>query len=372
MTGRGDPPEGTPQGVPGGGDDEYRSVVFDESFVRAARIQEFSARERLSGAARAVRTRRPWARALANRQAFVLLLLITIAFGTAIYMGLRHPYRPVPPPDLEPLRVTITPLTPQGPVSAASADRLYQAAGAGRYGVGPDGITLPPPGATGHFTGSQVGQALATAKEYLVASSLEPTALTGGDVRHVRQLLNPGQLDQFDRSLARPTDDGQQAATGWLVRFDPSRIRLADFRVRVRGTVTVTEQSPDGLQITTDHTLVYTVRAAAPGSTVASLFTVRRQLRMYLDRDDLRDHQVELQQAAVEAGPMSCTADPAGYFRPLLAGQSDTAGSGVDPFDHGRPVTSVCGLLRAGPAPGPSPLPGLRPSRPLQSPAASP
>ncbi|KJY47707.1 membrane protein, partial [Streptomyces sp. NRRL S-444] len=61
----GDPPDGTPDGI-GGGDeefrsDEYRSVVFDEDFVRAARLQEFSAQERMGEHARAVRSRSIWA-----------------------------------------------------------------------------------------------------------------------------------------------------------------------------------------------------------------------------------------------------------------------------------------------------------------------
>ncbi|MGW7005039.1 SCO2583 family membrane protein [Streptomyces sp. NPDC054933] len=354
MAGRADPPEGTPEGVPGGGDDEYRSVVFDESFVRAARIQEFSAQERMGGTASAVRTRRPLGRAGAGRQALVLVLLIALAFGTAIYMGIRHPYRPAAPPDVDPLRITLVPLTPQGPVLVAAADRLFAADDAAHYPVGAEGITLPQISGTDHFSQSQVLQALTTAKEYLVASSLDRAALTGGDVRAVRELLNPGQLEQFDRSLARPADDGQYAATGWLVRFDPARIALADPGVRVRGTMTVNEQGADGLRIFTDHTMVYAVRAVAAGSGQASLFTVRRQLKLYFDRADLRNRQIEVQQAAVEAGPLTCAGDPAGYFRPLLAGQSVSSGAGVDPYDHSRPVTSVCGLLRSGPSPSPS------------------
>ena len=93
MGGPGDPPEGTPEGAPGGGDDEYRSVVFDESFVRAARLQEYSARERMADHAPAVRRRPPLYRGL-SRQALILLLLIAVAFGTAIYLGVRHPYQP--------------------------------------------------------------------------------------------------------------------------------------------------------------------------------------------------------------------------------------------------------------------------------------
>ncbi|AEW94003.1 hypothetical protein SCATT_16320 [Streptantibioticus cattleyicolor NRRL 8057 = DSM 46488] len=321
--------------------------MFDESFVRAARIQEFSARERLSGTARAVRTRPPWSRAAGNPQAFALLLLMVLAFGTAVYLGLRHPYRGTAAPDVDPARITLVRLAPQGVVAAAPG-------ASARYPVGADAVTLPDPRATAHFSSTQVFQALVLAKEYVVASSVRPDALTGGDVRQVRALLDPGQLDQFDRSLARPADDGQHAATGWLVRFDPTRVALADPAVRVRGTVTVHERGDQGLEVVTDHTLEYTVRAADARSAPASLFTVRRQLRLYFDEEDLRERRLQLQQAAVEAGPLACGVDAAGYFRPLLAGQSAPSGPGIDPQDHAVPIASGCGLLRAAPTPHPS------------------
>lgn len=94
MAGRGDPPEGTPEGLPGG-EDEYRSVVFDEAFVRAAHLQEFSARERMGEYAQAVRSRpSAWEGRSSSRQAILLVLLILLAFGTAIYLGVRNPYQP--------------------------------------------------------------------------------------------------------------------------------------------------------------------------------------------------------------------------------------------------------------------------------------
>ncbi|MBV9026393.1 MAG: hypothetical protein JO362_21960 [Streptomycetaceae bacterium] len=363
MAGRGDPPEGTPQGVPGSGDDEYGSVVFDDSFVRAARIQEYSARERMGVAARAVRTRRPWSRG-AHRQVFFLVLLIVLAFCTAVYMGVRHPYQAPMPPQAQALRITLIPLAPQGSVPEAAADPLFTADGGARSRVGADGYTLPAVHAIADFSEGEVLQALTIAKDYLVASSLDPAALTSGDVRGVRELLNPGQLDQFDQSLARPVDDGQYAATGWLVRFDPARYALADQQVLVQGTMTVSELSPDAIVVSTDHTLVYTVRsttttatgtragAALHGRTPrASHFTVRRRLQLYFTRDDLQGHEAEILQVAVEAGPLACTADSAAYFRPLLAGQTASAqAAGIDPYDHSRPVASGCGLLNPGPS----------------------
>src|SRR3954470_23991609 len=112
MGGPGDPPEGTPEGGPVGGEDEYRSVVFDESFVRAARLQEYSAQERMADHAPAVRRRPPPRRGL-SRQRLILAMLIAVAFGAAIYMGVRHPYSsPQARRSVEALRMTVIPLAP--------------------------------------------------------------------------------------------------------------------------------------------------------------------------------------------------------------------------------------------------------------------
>ncbi|MFD3455623.1 hypothetical protein ACFWVC_26045 [Streptomyces sp. NPDC058691] len=369
MTGPGDPPEGIPEGSPGSGDDEYRSVVFDESFVRAARIQEYSARERLDGSARAVRTRRFWSRGGATRQALVLVVLIAVAFGTAIYLGVRNPYAQAPEPVAQPLRITLVPLAPTGAVPAADRTEPFAGTAAEGYRIGSDGFTLPASFSTPHFGESQVTQALTLAKEYLWASAVNPAALTGGDVRTVRGMLDPGQRVQFDRSLTAPADDGRHAATGWLVRLDPSRIDLADKQVRVAGTMAVMETADDALEVLTDHTMVYAVRADT-GSREPSLFTVRRALRIRFDRQDLRDSHVELLQADVEAGPLSCGSEPAKRFEPLLAGERAQAQAGVDPYDHRHHITSVCGVLAPGSLAGPgvSPQQGSPAARPSESP----
>jgi hypothetical protein len=68
-------------------------------------------------------------------------------------------------------------------------------------------------------------------------------------------------------------------------------------------------------------------------------------MRLRFDPDDLRDRHVELVQASVEAGPLSCATDQAGYFRPLLAGQRAQPQTGTDPYDRDHQITSVCGVL---------------------------
>jgi hypothetical protein len=223
-------------------------------------------------------------------------------------------------------------------------------------------VVLPAARATADFTPDEVRRALLTAKDYVVASAIDPAALLGGDTRGVRALLAPDQLTLFDRALRHPADDGLNAATGWLVRLAPDHYRLAAGPARVAGTMSVTE-TPDGrLEVVADHTVVYAVRAAAAATDAGvSLFTVRRRLRLRFDRDDLAEHHVELAQAEVAAGPLDCAPAPADYFRPLLAGQRAVAPAADDPGDRGRPVTSVCGVLATpaasaspGAAPGPA------------------
>ncbi|MEU9223200.1 hypothetical protein AB0D40_02310 [Streptomyces massasporeus] len=352
MGGPGNPPEGSPEGAPGGGEDEYRSVVFDESFVRAARLQEFSAQERIADHAPAVRRRPPLRRGL-SRQALVLVLLIAVAFGTAIYMGVRHPYQtPAAREPIEPLRMTVIPLAPEGKVpGTADLANLYEHSPAAQFRTGAEGVPLPASRRTAHFSDSQVVSALSTAKDYIVRSALDPEVLTGGEVRAVRVLLDSEQLDQFDQSFTRPTADGRHAPTGWLVRFDPSRAELADNKVRVQGTLQAAEADASTLEVTADHTFVYALRATASGSgsggnDEVSLFTLRRELHFRFDRDDLRLHQAQLVVSYVQAGPLSCAEDSTNHLRPLLAGQTAKEGgpAGTDPYATGS-ATALCGTL---------------------------
>ncbi|MFF8648479.1 hypothetical protein ACF06D_09575 [Streptomyces griseoluteus] len=347
MGGPGDPPEGTPEGAPGGAEDEYRSVVFDESFVRAARLQESSARERVSDHAPAVRRRPPLRRGI-PRQALVLLLLLAVAFGTAVFMGFRHPYGAAPVKrSTEPLRMSVVPLAPRGPVPGApDARTLYARSPAARFAVGLAGIPLPPSQPTAHFSDSQVLAALDTARKYVLHSALDPDVLTGRQVRPVRALIAADQLDQFDRSMDAPAADGRHAPTGWMVRFDPARTALADNDIRTRGALRVTETDATTLQVVADGTFVYAVRAAGTeGRTPVSLFTVRRELTFRFDRDTLRIGQTRLTVSSAQAGPLSCAADTGAYLRPLLAGERAKAGGppGTDPYGTGAPA--LCGTL---------------------------
>ncbi|ANH91485.1 hypothetical protein A8713_10110 [Streptomyces sp. SAT1] len=349
MGGPGDPPEGTPEGTPSGAEDEYRSVVFDESFVRAARLQEYSAQERMTDHTPAVR-RRPHLRRSLPRQALFLLLLIVVAFATAIYLGVRTPYRDARTlRPVEQLRTTVIPLAPTGRVPGDSDPaRLYARSPAAPYATGAEGIPLPAHRGTAHFSDSQVVAALTGARDYIVASSLDPEVLHGDRTEAVRALLDPDQLDQFDRSTGgHAPADGRHEATGWLVRFDPRRVEPAGAPIRAQGSLQVVETDPSTLEVTADPVLVYALKPAGSAATAAaSLFTVRRELRFRFDRDDLRLHQVQLVTSTVQAGPLSCSEDATARFRPLLAGQSARPGgpAGTDPYAPDG-TAAVCGSL---------------------------
>ncbi|MFV2118930.1 hypothetical protein ACE14D_11000, partial [Streptomyces sp. Act-28] len=396
MAGSVDPPDGTPDGTPEGrpgrGEDEYRPVVFDESFVRAARLQELSARERMGEDAPAVRDRpgaddgdperalerdaeyeyaydldrrhhwRTVRRRARGRHradghgmggragALVLVLLVATVFVAALHLGSRYPYQPSPDPRADPLRITLVALAPAGSVPGGHPDDLYARSPAAQYRPGAAGIALPPARRTAHFSEGQVVTALTTAKDFLVQSSLDPDVLVGDTTRPVRLLLDPEQFAQFDRSVDSPAVDGRPAPGGWLVRFDPARVALADPGVRVRGTLRVTEVSADVLEVTSDHTFAYALRPADPGTGPddASLFTVRRELRFRFDRDDLRMHRAELVTSDLQAGPMDCSADLSGALRPLLAGQrpTTTAPPPADPYAPApAAATRLCGAL---------------------------
>lgn len=403
MAGSVDPPDGTPDGTPDGNpgrdEEEHRPVVFDESFVRAARLRELSARERTGGDAPAVRDRpgsdrdgpdpaldaeyeyaydldrrhhrhtvrrrargrrrRPGRAMGARLGALTLVLLVAAVFAAAVHLGSRYPYQPPPDPRTEPLRTTLVALAPAGPVPGGRPDDLYAHSPAAQYRSGTAGIALPPARRTAHFSQGEVMTALTIAKDFLVRSSLDPDVLTGGATRPVRLLLDPDQLAQFDRSVGSPAADGHHATGGWLVRFDPARTALADPGVRVRGTLRVTEASTDTLEVVSDHTFAYALRPAEPaaGPGAASLFTVRRELRFHLDRDDLRMHRVELVTSHLQAGPMDCSSDPSGALQPLLAGRrpTRTAPPATDPYASAPAAAArLCAVL----------APGSQPSRP--------
>ncbi|WPR51065.1 hypothetical protein SJI45_08465 [Streptomyces sp. S399] len=347
----GQPPDGPPDNPGDGpsGDDDY-GYVFDDSFVRAAPIQEFSASERTATEhAPAVRDRPPPAAGRTGprltRQVLILAALLTVAFLVAVYLGVSPPGQTQAGPPPRPARMSLVPLVPPQAVRPTDPDRPFDATPAAQYATGAAGINLPGAHATAHFDEAQVIAALSTAKEYLVHSSLSPEVLAGREERSVRLLVDPAQADQFDAALRRPAADGLHAATGWLVRLDPRHAVLAGPDIRVQGVLEYTETGPGTLEVTTDHTFVYAVRPAADPGSDPSLLVVRRALRLSFDRDALRARQLELLSSRTQAGPLPCGEPPpptcAPSWRPEAPAGRPPA---TDPYAR-EGGGAVCGTL---------------------------
>ncbi|MEY9944580.1 hypothetical protein [Kitasatospora sp. GAS1066B] len=350
----GEPPEGVPEGG-SGSEDEYRSVVFDESFVRAARITELSAEERLGGAPQAVR-HKLGGRMFGTlpRQALTLLLLIVLAFGAAVYFGVTAPQRDAGGAGGAQLTAELTVLTPaSGGVPAADPSSPFASlAAATGFADGSAGLGLPAARtATAHFSQAQVSAAVDTVSRYLTASELAPAVLVQGQTAAVRALLAPDEQGQFDQSLTAPVDDQHHSATGWMVRFDPMKIGLATDTVKVAGSVKVAELDPGTLEVTTDHTLVYALRpAGAATNGPVSLYTVRRELRFDLGITDIANGQVHVVDSAQQAGPSACGAAQAEYLQPLPVGPVGPAVGpppAVNPADHAQPAWQSCAVMTA-------------------------
>ncbi|GAA1155766.1 hypothetical protein F4556_004840 [Kitasatospora gansuensis] len=337
-----EPPEGTPDGG-SGNEDEYRSVVFDESFVRAARIQELSARERLGGNyPRAVRRRGLFGSL--SRQALALLLLVVLAFAAAVYFGISSPQSQSGRPSGSQLTVSLVALAPSSAVTPVDDPNAPFAGLPASYRDGIVGLGTPGGSATTHFTRAEVIRALDTVQRYLNASSLAPGTLVRGETADARRLITPGQQTQYDQSMATPSDDQHHEATGWLVRFDPGKVALAVDTVKAVGAMTIDEAGAGVLVVDTDHTFVYALRPAeAPGGPV-TLHTVRRALRFEFDRADLAAGRLRLVDSVVQTGPTPCNSRLAAYLQPILTGTTPPAVT--DPGDHSRSAWAICAVLR--------------------------
>ena len=324
--------------------------MFDESFVRAARLQEFSAQERLEDHTTAVRRRSPESGRGQVRgvpkQGIALALIILLAFAAAIYLGNNNPYASHDGIAADPPSATVILLAPEDTDAIrgfSDPEALFAQSPAADYGVGAGGVSLPDPQATEHFTREQVLTALTLAKEYVVASALNVEVLTGATISPVRELLGPDQERQFDAALDGRDPNSQPV--DWLVRFDPEEVALAASEVRVTGGFSFGEISEDVLQVTGRHVFAYAVRPASLPQADATLFTLQRDIRLQFGDKELRDRNVVLRQADALAGPIDCAAVPETALRPLLAGESasEPGSEGTDPYDlaGGRPV--LCG-----------------------------
>lgn len=273
---------------------------------------------------------------------------------------------------------TAPPLPPEtaAPTAApSSADpetptlhRPFAGSPAERYADGADGIVLPVAKPVGTNTRAEVATALRMAKEFLVASNLDPAVLAGGTPRKALALVDPtanGMREEVSRSLAHPSVHHDPLTL--FTRFDPRRVRVVGSVVKVRGRMTVSRGDHGGVRIVADYTFVYPltrVRQHEDASAEVVRTIIRRTVTFELL--DPRHYRVTpgtlpLITWASDLANTACgvhdgflhpqfRADP----EPRPSGSSATptvrpSGPAIDPYDRSKPVGSGrirgCGSL---------------------------
>ncbi|NJP65274.1 hypothetical protein [Streptomyces spiramenti] len=355
--GRSDPPGGAAGEVPDHGDDEFRATVFDESFVRAASLQEHSAAQRLEPGTFPVRPRvtEPSAPARAGgllpRNGLAVAAVLVTAVLIAVFLG-NSGLRPAarPGPDIVPAG-SLLPLAPHGAVPSVATADPYADTAADDFGTE---LVLPEARSVGDWDRDQVIDALVLARRYVTASSLTPDVLVGGAVAPVRALLTPFQQHRLDRALR--SGPGPVRASTFLVRFEPGTVELTDDGTRVEGAFAV-EQTQGRLSISARHRFAYALVPTGDPLAAPSLFLLQREVVLSFGEEELRTGQVALESATTTAGPLDC-ADPADAtaLRPLLAGQrvaatadGPTGGAGPPAADGDEPPRT--GAAPSGDAP---------------------
>ncbi|MBN6034343.1 hypothetical protein [Amycolatopsis sp. 195334CR] len=138
------------------------------------------------------------------------------------------------------------------------------------WAEGEAAIVLPEPVATGGFSAKQVGTALGKVKEYLVASRLNRSVLTGGDIEPVLAPLAPSARDTLRTELTKPGAWPDLYATKLAPGF-----RLLPAGPKVKGTVRAEPGAREGeLLIKTNLVFAYAFDIDDPGKATVPLDVV--------------------------------------------------------------------------------------------------
>ncbi|MEU1815904.1 hypothetical protein ABZ543_11995 [Streptomyces roseifaciens] len=223
-------------------------------------------------------------------------------------------------------------------------DEPFRGSPAAGWASGAAGIAMPKAGAVGWMSAAEVERALASSRDFLVASGLDRGVLRGERPEKAIALINPHQKDVQDLLKTAFQTPGEKNDPLLLFsRFQPSRTRLVGDVVKTRGQLTYREGERGALQVTADVTFVYPVtRADAGGDAEIVRTIVRRELVLSWDNPD---------KVVTEPGTFSivsykydmtnggCGA-PTGYFTPPFGKdrRADGAGAEVDPYDRTTPV----------------------------------
>ncbi|NGO81637.1 hypothetical protein G6045_39185 [Streptomyces sp. YC504] len=248
------------------------------------------------------------------------------------------------PPETAPPETAPPPVDPQAPTLAEP----FRGSPASQWADGAEGVHVPGARATAWMSEAEVAQALVLAREFLVATNLDPKVLYGERPAKAITLINPHQPDMrrfVDRALRKPTE--QDDPTYLISRFHPFKTKLVGEVVKTRGRLTYKKGSRGDLVVTADVTLVYPVTTVAEGDEEVLRVIVRRELT--LSWDDPAKWQTAPGTFSVldyrsEFTNTGCDTAPTGYIEPWFAATAEASGGPsagaptVDPYDRSAPM----------------------------------
>ncbi|MFF4495822.1 hypothetical protein [Streptomyces sp. NPDC001546] len=234
------------------------------------------------------------------------------------------------------------PQAPQRP----TVHEPFRGSPAASWADGAAGITLPEARAVGWMGAAEVEKALASSRDFLVASSLDRAVLRGERPEKAIALINPYQKDVQDlleTALRTPSEKNDPLLL--FSRFQPSRTRLVGDVVKTQGRLTYQEGERGALQVTADVTFVYPVtRADTDGDDEEVVRTIVRR-ELVLSWDDpakviTKPGTFSITSYKYDMTNGGCGDAPKGYLTPPFGKdrQADGTGTEIDPYDRAAPV----------------------------------
>ncbi|MDI2127408.1 hypothetical protein [Yinghuangia seranimata] len=352
MSGQGDPPEGRRGGGPDG-EDEFR-VVFDESFVRAAVLHEPSAQERMRTGRGPRRLRRVFGVPIATIRVGVLLLSVVLVLAGALYLGARRGAAPNARAGYGPTVLVRVSLVPADGVHVGSGPMgadPFAGSAAAEWRDGRAGIVVPDVSGTRNFSAAQIRASMEMVRDFVTGTQLDTEVWRGVRPWAAAVGLDPDQHRQLIDALDHPADDDVHSATGWVTRFDPAQIVVADTRVRVQGGTSAVEAATGELLVGVDGVFVYAVHQV--DTQVWTRFVVHRSWEFEVTEDGLRHGRLRVRRIVTVAAPQSCAVDSSAFFRPVFG---DPAQAGVTQ-SPAAPGASSAPSASGAPGQGVPPLP---------------
>ncbi|MFI0235334.1 hypothetical protein [Streptomyces sp. NPDC016845] len=231
----------------------------------------------------------------------------------------------------------------RGGQEEATTAQPFKGSPAAHWADGAAGIEVPEARATGWMNRTQVAEALAKTKSFLVASSLDPAVLRGARPDKAIAYINPKQPEETERlntSLSTPSEKYNPLTL--FSRFDTSKARLVGDVVKVRGRLYYEEGEKGALKVTADVTYVYPVVRADGGSDDAVVRVIVRRENV-VSWDDPRKIITEAGTFSVVKNSLDttntgCAPTYNGYFTPDFGPGERTDGPLVDPYDRSVPL----------------------------------